>query len=95
LQNSINKLFRYEFTICILYINFFALFLKSQKESDELTMLVDLITIILGYKEIDRFKDDKSQRYYEVLIEVAKLEKESSERQVNLWRSVEKANNVV
>jgi hypothetical protein len=43
-------------------------------------MLVDLITIILGYKEIDRFKDDKSQRYYEVLIEVAKLEKESSER---------------
>jgi len=58
-------------------------------------MLVDLITIILGYKEIDRFKDDKSQRYYEVLIEVAKLEKESSERQVNLWRSVEKANNVV
>lgn len=36
--------------------------------------MCDVITVIIGYVEIDKFKADKEVQYYETLKEMARLE---------------------
>jgi hypothetical protein len=47
---------------------------ENQKELDDIVLLIDLITLILGYIEIDKFKVEKQKKYYDALIKISLTE---------------------
>ena len=51
--------------------------------------------MILGYIEIDRFKNEKASNYYNLLNKMAKLESEFTKLQIDLWDYVESNSNVM
>lgn len=45
-----------------------------------MNVLCDLITLVLCYDEIDRFKFNKQKKYYEFLMKVSQLELELNQK---------------
>lgn len=52
-----------------------------------MNVLCDLITLVLCYDEIDRFKFNKQKKYYEFLTKVSQLELELNQKVSICWRS--------
>jgi hypothetical protein len=44
---------------------------QIQKEIDQIQFLLDIMTVIIGYVEIDKFKVEKEVKYYDMLKEMA------------------------
>lgn len=44
---------------------------SCEKEFENVSILIDLMHLVIGYVEIDRFKIEKQQRYYELLIAIS------------------------
>lgn len=59
-------------------------------EIDNLNMLCDIITILLGHDEIDIFKKKKGAKYLEILQKVCQMETELNNLYIKLWTEVAK-----
>jgi len=59
--------------------------MKTQHDLENYILLGDLITVIIGYIEIDKFKNEKQYRYYNVMQVVSNM-------QYNLNQKVQKKN---
>lgn len=57
----------------------------AKKDVANLQFICDIITVILGYVEIDRFKKEKAETYYRLLKQMSMLETEYSKSMQNLW----------
>jgi hypothetical protein len=58
------------------------------KEADNFKILYQLVTLILVYKQIDKYKKDKVQAYYRLLNEMATQELSLIEEQNNFWKAI-------
>ncbi|CAD8189257.1 unnamed protein product [Paramecium octaurelia] len=66
---------------------------KIQDTQNEIKLLEDLcimITSILCFDEIDRFKKNKQNKYYEILIKVSQLEQQLNQLYIKFWSEVSK-----
>eukprot|EP00828_Plagiopyla_frontata_P022839 TRINITY_DN2940_c0_g1_i1.p3 TRINITY_DN2940_c0_g1~~TRINITY_DN2940_c0_g1_i1.p3 ORF type:complete len:125 (+),score=30.93 TRINITY_DN2940_c0_g1_i1:127-501(+) len=64
-------------------------------EIESLQFICDIITVILGYIEIDKFKNEKANEYYSLLKKMAYLEKSYATMQYELWQYVEGNTNLL
>lgn len=61
---------------------------QAQKDIESLNMLHDMITLILAYDQIDVFKRDKTDRYYQILKKVAGVELGHVEQIKTYWEAI-------
>eukprot|EP00828_Plagiopyla_frontata_P035368 TRINITY_DN4642_c0_g1_i2.p1 TRINITY_DN4642_c0_g1~~TRINITY_DN4642_c0_g1_i2.p1 ORF type:complete len:338 (+),score=85.03 TRINITY_DN4642_c0_g1_i2:373-1386(+) len=57
-------------------------------EIEQLQFICDIITVILGYIEIDKFKEEKSEGYFKLLKDISVQEIKSAEMQIDFWTKV-------
>lgn len=50
------------------------IFVQTQHDLENYILLGDLITVIIGYIEIDKFKNEKQYRYYNVMQVVSNMQ---------------------
>ncbi|KAM3140198.1 hypothetical protein pb186bvf_007751 [Paramecium bursaria] len=60
----------------------------TQKDIENLTILCDFITIIMGYIEIPYFKSDKEQKYLKLLRQVSDAEIAKAKANLEYWQSL-------
>lgn len=58
---------------------------SANKDIENLSLICDIVTVILGYIEIDRFKKEKEAHYYLVVKQIAKFEFELAKQQQEFW----------
>mmetsp|Transcript_104958 Transcript_104958/g.146343 ORF Transcript_104958/g.146343 Transcript_104958/m.146343 type:complete len:419 (+) Transcript_104958:108-1364(+) len=61
---------------------------QATKDIESLNMLHDMITLILAYDQLDGFKKNKSERYYQILKRVSSVEQENVEQMKIYWDSI-------
>lgn len=58
----------------------------GESELQNLTLIVDMLIVILGYLEIDSFKTAKTQFYYKILGKIAKSEMAYNKLVEQAWK---------
>ncbi|CAK60314.1 unnamed protein product (macronuclear) [Paramecium tetraurelia] len=61
-----------------------------QKEIEQLTILCDMITIILGYIILPRYKQEKEKNYYQLLKQMAQYQVQKAQAERNYWLDLDK-----
>ncbi|CAD8143236.1 unnamed protein product [Paramecium octaurelia] len=61
-----------------------------QKEIEQLTILCDMITIILGYVILPRYKQEKEKNYYQLLKQMAQHQVQKAQAERNYWLDLDK-----
>ncbi|CAD8132566.1 unnamed protein product [Paramecium pentaurelia] len=61
-----------------------------QKEIEQLTILCDMITIILGYFIIPKYKQEKEKNYYQLLRQMAQHQVQKAQAERNYWLDLDK-----
>jgi len=61
---------------------------QTTKEIDSVSLLLDLITLILSYVEIDKFKAEKVDNYYNMIAKLAKAEDDALADLQTYWQAV-------
>lgn len=62
---------------------------NCEKEMEHISILIDLMHLVIGYVEIDRFKIEKQQRYYELLIAISQREQQLNQKCIEIWKKVQ------
>ncbi|KAL4508554.1 hypothetical protein ABPG72_003858 [Tetrahymena utriculariae] len=68
---------------------------ETQHELENYSLLADLITVIIGYIEVDKFKNQKQNRYYNIMQRVSNLQYNLNMKIATYWNSVKYANQQV
>jgi len=63
-------------------------------EAERLTILHDMITLILAYNEIEKFKNGKKEKYYQIVKVTANKEKENLKNMIEYWNEIMNNENV-
>jgi len=64
---------------------------KTTKEVENLTMIHDMITLIIAYSEIDKFRETKMEKYYAMLKSCAEMEALSNGTIGEYWTNIAEA----
>jgi len=67
---------------------------NASNDIESLTLLYDMILLILSYFEIDRFRANKTERYYQVLKKSSTVESKNIDIASNFWKALLKNENV-
>ncbi|CAD8077097.1 unnamed protein product [Paramecium sonneborni] len=61
-----------------------------QKEIEQLTNLCDIITVIIGYYILPRYKQEKEKNYYSLLKQMAQQQVQKAQAERNYWLDLDK-----
>jgi len=67
---------------------------QVSKDIDNLTLLNEMITLIITNHEVNKFKSDKADRYYEIIRKVGEGQSESSKHFQDYWSTVLSSENL-
>jgi len=61
---------------------------QANKDVENLTLINEMITLIIAHHEIEKFKADKTNKYYEVIKQVAETQAESAKNFEEYWNTI-------